>query len=172
METLAGAALADNPPAPEVPSEFQTVMERIARSPRAEPQDERRGHSDPELADLPELLQRCRIGPWRWVGPGLTTRPIMLAPAGKCRAFLLRGQPGTRLIQHTHTGDELTCVLEGSYTDHSHRYEAGDLDFSDEQVEHELVISDDGPCLCLIALTGDLKLHGLFGRLISPFIRL
>jgi putative transcriptional regulator len=39
-------------------------------------------------------------------------------------------------------------------------------------VEHELVVGDDGPCLCLVALTGDLKLHGLFGRLISPFVRL
>jgi putative transcriptional regulator len=172
METLAGAALADGPPAPPVPGEFETVMERIARSPPAELQDERPRPGDPELADLPELLQSCRIGPRRWVGPGLTTRPILLAPARKCRAFLLHAQPGTRLIQHTHTGDELTCVLKGSYTDHHHRYEAGDLDFSDEEVEHELVVGDDGPCLCLVALTGDLKLHGLFGRLISPFVRL
>lgn len=172
MEAMAGAALADGPPAPEVPSEFQTVMARIARSPRTESQEQPPKHGDPELADLPELLQRCRIGPRRWVGPGLTTRQILLTPAGKCRAFLLHGQPGTRLIQHSHTGDELTCVLKGSYTDHSHRYQAGDLDFSDEEVEHELVVGDDGPCLCLIALTGDLKLHGLLGRLLTPFIRL
>lgn len=172
MEMLAGAALADAPPAPQVTGEFTTVMERITRSPRVPQAEALPLNADPELADLPEPLHRCQVGRWRWVAPGLTTRPILLTPAGKCRAFLLHGQPGTRLIMHTHTGDELTCVLKGSYTDHVDRFETGDLDFSDEEVEHELVVSDDGPCLCIIAMTGDLKLSGLLGRIIGPFIRL
>jgi putative transcriptional regulator len=172
MEQLAGAALADAPPVPQVTGEFTTIMERLVRSPQV-PQMESPGlEADAELADLPEPLQRCRMGRWRWVAPGLSKRPILLTPAGKSRAFLLRAQPSTRLIMHTHTGDELTHVLKGSYTDQTDRYEPGDLDFSDEQVEHELVISDDGPCLCLVAMTGDLELRGLLGRLISPFVRL
>jgi len=171
MEELAGMALT-NAVAPESPGTFAAIMAEIDRRPRAEPQGVRAARSDPELAELPEPLQRCEIGEWRWVAPGLTTRPILLTPDGKRRAFLLHGEPGTRLIQHTHTGDELTCVLKGSYTDHTNRFETGDLDFSDEEVEHELVVTDDGPCLCLIAMTGDLKLRGMFGRLISPFIRL
>lgn len=172
MEMLAGAALADAKAPPEPPGAFAAIMAEIDRSPRAEPQSELMTPRDPELAELPEPLQRCEIGEWRWVAPGLTTRPILLTPDGKRRAFLLHGEPGTRLIQHTHTGDELTCVLKGSYTDHTNRFETGDLDFSDEEVEHELVVTDDGPCLCLIAMTGDLRLRGMLGRLISPFIRL
>jgi len=171
MEELAVMALTDAT-APESLGTFAAIMAEIDRSPRAEPQGVRAARSDPELAELPEPLQRCEIGEWRWVAPGLTTRPILLTPDGRRRAFLLHGEPGTRLIQHTHTGDELTCVLKGSYTDHIHRFETGDLDFSDEEVEHELVVTDDGPCLCLIAMTGDLKLRGMLGRLISPFIRL
>jgi putative transcriptional regulator len=167
MEELAGMALAEAT-APESPGAFAAIMAEVDRSPRAE----QPARSDPELAELPEPLQRCEIGGWRWVAPGLTTRPILLTPDGKRRAFLLHGEPGTRLIQHTHTGDELTCVLKGSYTDHTNRFETGDLDFSDEEVEHELVVTDDGPCLCLIAMSGDLKLRGMLGRLISPFIRL
>jgi putative transcriptional regulator len=170
MGQLATAALADAT-APETPGAFAAIMAQVNRNPLAEALHEGPA-SDPELADLPELLQRCQFGRWRWVAPGLTTRPILLAPAGKRRAFLLHGEPGTRLILHTHTGDELTCVLKGSYTDHFDRYESGDLDFSDEDVEHELVVSDDGPCLCLIGMTGDLKLRGVLGRLLSPFIRL
>jgi putative transcriptional regulator len=170
MGQLAATALADAR-APEAPGALAAIMAQVERSPPAETLHEGPA-SDPELADLPELLQRCRFGGWRWVAPGLTTRQILLTPAGKRRAFLLHGEPGTRLILHTHTGDELTCVLKGSYTDHFDRYESGDLDFSDEDVEHELVVSDDGPCLCLIAMTGDLKLHGMLGRLISRFIRL
>lgn len=172
MEQLAGVALADAVPAPQLPGEFTTVMERIARSPRVAQAQPPFGDVDPDLADLPELLQSCSMGRWRWVAPGLTTRPILLTPEGRNRAFLLHGQPGTRLIQHTHTGNELTCVLKGSYTDHVDRFEPGDLDFADDDVAHELVISDDGPCLCLIAMTGDLKLLGAFGWLIGPFIRL
>jgi putative transcriptional regulator len=171
MEELAGIALADAT-APEAPETFAAIMAEVDRSPRTESQDERPAQSDPQLAELPELLQRCQIGSSRWVAPGLTTRPILLTPDRKRRAFLLHGEPGTRLIQHTHTGDELTCVLKGSYTDHTNRFETGDLDFSDEEVEHELVVTDDGPCLCLIAMTGDLRLLGTFGWLISPFIRL
>jgi putative transcriptional regulator len=172
VEQLAGAALADAPPAPQVAGEFTTIMERIVRSPQVPQMEPASPGADAELADLPEPLQRCRMGRWRWVAPGLSKRPILLTPAGKSRAFLLHGQPGTRLILHTHTGNELTHVLKGSYSDHTHRFEPGDLDYSDEQVEHEPVVSDDGPCLCLIAITGDLKLRGLLGRLISPFIRL
>jgi len=171
MGQLAATALAETT-APEAPNAFAAIMAQVDRSPPAEMQHESPGPSDPELADLPELLQRCRFGGWRWVAPGLTTRPILLTPAGKRRAFLLHGEPRTRLILHTHTGDELTCILKGSYTDHTNRFESGDLDFSDEDVEHELVVSDDAPCLCLIAMTGDLKLRGMLGLLISPFIRL
>jgi len=171
MGQVTAAALA-NASAPEPPGAFAAIMAEVDHSPRPDPQDEHLPRSDPELAELPELLQRCQIGGWRWVAPGLTTRPILLTPDGRRRAFLLHGEPGTRLIQHTHTGEELTCVLKGSYTDHTNRFETGDLDFSDEEVEHELVVSDDGPCLCLIAMTGDLRLRGMLGRLISPFIRL
>ena len=171
MGQLTATALAEAT-APERPGTFAAIMAEVDRSPQPEPQDDHPARRDPELAELPEPLQRCQIGGWRWVAPGLTTRPILLTPDGKRRAFLLHGEPGTRLITHTHTGDELTCVLKGSYTDHVDRFETGDLDFSDEEVEHELVVSDDGPCLCLIAMTGDLRLSGMLGRLISPFIRL
>jgi putative transcriptional regulator len=172
MEMLAAAALADAKAPPEPPGAFAAIMAEVDRSPRTEPQDEGSAKTDPELAELPEPLQGLQIGRSRWIAPGLTTRPILLTPDGKRRAFLLHGEPGTRLIQHTHTGDELTCVLKGSYTDHVHRFETGDLDFSDEEVEHELVVTDDGPCLCLIAMTGDLKLLGMLGWMMSPFIRL
>lgn len=171
MDQLAGTALADAT-APAAPGGFAAIMEGIDR--KAAPPSAPAGpaHIDPDLADLPEPLQRCRMGRWRWVAPGLTTRPILLTPSGKSRAFLLHGQPGMRLIQHTHTGNELTCVLKGSYTDGAQRYETGDVDFGDDEVSHELLVSDDGPCLCIIAMTGDLRLQGLLGRLISPFIRL
>jgi len=28
------------------------------------------------------------------------------------------------------------------------------------------------PCLCLVAMSGDLQMHGWLGRFISPFVRL
>ena len=31
--------------------------------------------------------------------------------------------------------------------------------------------ADGEPCLCLVAMTGDLRINGFFGRLIGPFVR-
>ncbi|MFN5685981.1 cupin domain-containing protein, partial [Bradyrhizobium sp.] len=127
---------------------------------------------DPELADLPEMVKRCKIGKRRRVAPGISMRPIMLSGTGKSRAFLLRSEPGARMLEHTHSGSELTCVLKGSFSHLGGYYGPGDFDYGDDEVDHRPVVGDEGPCLCLVAMTGDLRMHGLLGRLISPFVRL
>lgn len=171
MGQLTGAALADAT-APAAPGAFEVIMVGIDHRAKSVAADAPPRPTDPELAVLPEPLQRCEIGTRRWLAPGLTTWPIALAPAGRSRAFLLHGQPGTKLIQHSHTGNELTCVLKGSYTDQNGRYQTGDMDFADDDVAHELRVSDDGPCLCIIAMTGEFKISGMLGWLLTPFIRL
>ena len=76
------------------------------------------------------------------------------------------------MLEHTHTGTELTCVLKGSFSHQGGRYGPGDFDYGDDNMDHRPVVGDEGPCLCLVAMTGDLRMNGFFGRLISPFIRL
>jgi putative transcriptional regulator len=172
MEQLAGASLEDDEPAPMAAEAFETVMARIDERPKAATARILPVSGPAQEADLPELLRRCRIGKPRRVAPGVSLRPIELSGAGKSRAFLLQSAPGTRMLEHTHTGTELTCVLKGSFSHQGGRYGPGDFDYGDDDVDHRPIVGDEGICLCLVAMSGDLRLNGFFGRLISPFVRL
>jgi putative transcriptional regulator len=171
MEQLAGAALEDAAPAPMAAGSFDAIMARIHAGP-AEAVPPLPPRMIAEHSDLPEVLRRYRIGKRRRVAPGVSMQPIELAGAGKARAFLLQSAPGTRMLEHSHSGTELTCVLKGSFSHQGGRYGPGDFDYGDDDVDHRPIVGDEGPCLCLVAMTGDLRMNGFFGRLISPFIRL
>jgi putative transcriptional regulator len=99
-------------------------------------------------------------------------QPITLRRAARSRAFLLQSAPGTRMLEHTHTGTELTLVLKGSFSHQGGRYGPGDFDYGDQDVDHRPIVGEEGPCLCLVAMTGNLRMNGFLGRLISPFVRL
>lgn len=171
MEQLAAAALEDVEPVQLSAGAFDEVLLRVhasasERAPQLAPA------AAPVDTDLPELLRRCRIGKRRRIAPGVSMRPIELSGPGKARAFLLESAPGTRMLEHTHTGTELTCVLKGSFSHQGGRYGPGDFDYGDDDVDHRPLVGDEGPCLCLVAMTGALRMNGLLGRLISPFVRL
>ena len=169
VEQLAGAALEEIEPVPTAPDAFDRVMSRIENSPAA-------GAAPPPASaadhDIPPALRNYRIGKRRRVAPGLSMRPIELSGSGQARAFLLRSAPGSRMLEHTHTGTELTLVLEGSFSHEGGRFGPGDFDYGDDEVEHRPIVGNEGPCLCLVAMTGDLRMNGLLGRLIAPFVRL
>ncbi len=172
IEQLAGAAIEDAAPALMSVDLFDNVMARIDALPKAAIQESAPPQVDQANADLPEILKHCRFGKTRRVAPGVSLRPILLPSPGKSRAFLLSSSPGTRMLEHTHTGQELTCVLKGSFSHQGGQYGPGDFDFGDEAVDHRPIVGGEEPCLCLVAMTGELQLHGFFGRLISPFVRL
>jgi putative transcriptional regulator len=172
VEQLAGASLDQAEPVALGADAFDAVMARIDRRQQDAPAVSEVAEIDPELADLPEMVRRCKIGKRRRVAPGISMRPIMLSGTGKSRAFLLRSEPGARMLDHTHSGNELTCVLKGSFSHLGGYYGPGDFDYGDDEVDHRPVVGDEGPCLCIVAMTGDLRMHGLLGRIISPFVRL
>jgi putative transcriptional regulator len=171
IEQLGGLALDDVEPVPVASDAFERVMSRIHDAP------EKRAVPTAEIArgseqDVPAALRNYRIGKRRRIAPGLSMRPIELSGSGTARAFLLRSAPGTRMLEHTHTGTELTLVLEGSFSHEGGRFGPGDFDYGDDEVDHRPVVGDEGPCVCLVAMTGDLHMNGLLGRLIGPFVRL
>jgi putative transcriptional regulator len=112
------------------------------------------------------------LGPWRWVSPGLHFRSVKVPAAGDTRVFMLKAVPGLNIPQHKHTGTELTCVLSGAFIHEGGRYAAGDCDDADQDVGHSPVIDEGEPCICLVAMQGDIRLTGFFGRMIQPFIRI
>ncbi len=172
FEQLAGASLDAAEPVAMASDAFDAVIARIERPPENAPRVSEVAEHDPELAGLPDMVKRCKVGKRRRIAPGISMRPILLSGTGKSRAFLLRSEPGARMLEHSHSGNELTCVLKGSFSHLGGYYGPGDFDYGDDEVDHRPIVGDEGPCLCLVAMTGDLRMHGLLGRIISPFIRL
>ena len=168
VEGIGGSTLEAIEPVPMKAGAFESVMAKLDRSP-----SHSRASAD-SLADeeLPKVLQHYRIGRRRWVAPGVSMRPIELPGPSSSRAFLLRSDPGTHMLEHTHTGVELTCVLRGSFSHEGGRFGPGDFDFGDDALDHQPTVGEGEPCLCLVAMTGDLRINGFFGRLIGPFVRL
>jgi putative transcriptional regulator len=172
IEQLAGAALENSEPVSISDGAFDLVMARIHENPSPEAPPAIPASAASQHQDLPELLRRCRLGKRRRIAPGVSLQPIELPRTGKARAFLLQSAPGTRMLEHSHTGTELTCVLKGSFSHEGGRFVPGDFDYGDDDIDHRPIVGDEGPCLCVVAMTGDLRMNGFFGRLISPFVRL
>ncbi|MGX4804884.1 ChrR family anti-sigma-E factor [Bradyrhizobium guangdongense] len=126
----------------------------------------------PAASDLPDVLRHCRFGKKRRMAPGVSMQPIILPGSDRSRAFLLWSAPGARMLDHTHSGTELTCVLKGSFAHEGGHYGPGDFDYGDDDVNHQPIVGTEEPCLCFVAMSGSLKGNGFIGRLISPFIRL
>jgi putative transcriptional regulator len=125
-----------------------------------------------DMPALPEPLRRYALGPWRWAGPGVRVRDVIAPRDGQCRVILLEIQPGRETPRHTHGGVELTCVLSGAYATEVDRFEVGDLEEADASVLHQPRVVSAEPCLCVVALDGQIQLDGWLGRLMQPFVKL
>jgi putative transcriptional regulator len=125
-----------------------------------------------EVPGLPSFVRGYRFGQWTWIAPSVHLCRIELPFSSATRVFLLKSGPGTKLLQHTHTGIEMTCVLSGAFRQGDAHYGRGDFDSGDDTVDHHPMVEPEEECVCLVAMQGELKLKGLFGRVLQPFIRL
>jgi len=173
MEHVGGALLANLPPAAMSAGAFAKVENRLAEQAKAAPTGPRPEPSAiADIPGLPRFMRRYETGRWTWIAPRVHLRPIVLPEASSTRVFLLKSGAGTKLLQHSHTGLEMTCVLAGAFTHEGGRYGPGDFDLGDETVDHQPVVDPGEECICLIALQGGLRLNGLIGRLVQPFVRM
>jgi putative transcriptional regulator len=168
MEHVGGTILAGLPPTEMSTGAFAAVEARLGNETKPA-----RGAAD--LADvpgLPRFVGQYPAGSWKWIAPKMHLRPIQLPEGSMTRVFLLKSRPGTKMIEHTHTGFEMTCVLSGSFAHAGGHFGPGDFDLGDGAVDHEIVVDSAEDCICLIAMQGDLKLNGVIGRLLQPLIRM
>lgn len=168
LQSVGGEFLESAPPAALSDGALARAMARIET-------DAGEARVAPPLNDMPELpepLRRYALGPWRWIGPGMRVRDVHAPRDGDCRVILLKIDPGRDTPRHTHGGVELTCVLAGAYATETERFEVGDLEEADEDVRHRPRVVSDEPCLCVVALDGQIQLEGWLGRLMQPFVRL
>lgn len=172
VEEVGGAMMENLPPAAMSSGAFGALEARLSESrPRIAPVAPTMV-SETEIPGLPKFVRRYSFGGWRWVAPSVHVRPIKLPYASDTRVFLLRSGPGTKMLQHTHTGLEMTCVLSGAFQQEGARFGPGDFDFGDDTVDHRPLVESGQDCICLVAMQGELQLKGLFGRMVEPFVRL
>ncbi|MEQ1955116.1 ChrR family anti-sigma-E factor [Mesorhizobium sp. CN2-181] len=119
---------------------------------------------------LPDVLDNCDVGGWRWIGPGIRFSRVTLPGEPEANVMLLKVAPGRKLPKHTHSGREYMQVLSGSFADARGRYRPGDMDEADSKVEHQPIVDPQAECICIAALEGQMRLRGFFGRIIQPFI--
>lgn len=131
---------------------------------------------DPETRTIvPRPLQRYLGGSlrslsWHRVGRMFEEVRLPLSQSG-VKATLMRIKPGQIMPRHSHGGLEYTLVLAGGYQDNGLAFRRGDYAELDSQQEHQPVADPDGECLCLVVLDAPVRLSGLMGRLINPFLR-
>lgn len=172
FEQVGGALLAAAEPTAMSAGALEKALQRVI-GPIAElAPAERAPIADAADASLPPPLGHYAIGPWRKIARGVAWRPVEVASDEGVRVFMLKAAPGKRIPRHRHTGTEWTCVFEGAFRHDLGRYGAGDFDEADERHEHNPVVENGVPCICLVAMQGGIALQGFVGRLLQPFIRI
>ncbi|MEO8318258.1 MAG: ChrR family anti-sigma-E factor [Bradyrhizobium sp.] len=169
MEQVGGVLLDRLPPAEMSSGAFAAAEARLGGV-AAPPAQYSAGFRD--ISSLPQFVRRYPDNGWKWIAPKVHLRPIALPEPSATRVFLLRSKPGTKMVEHTHTGFEMTCVLSGSFAHEGGQFGPGDFDLGDGSVDHDVRIDSTEDCICLVAMQGDLKLHGVIGRLLQPLIRM
>jgi len=172
MEHVGGSALAGLPPTEMSTGALATVEARLGVVAPSAPKPVRGPADLTDVPGLPRFVRNYAAGSWKWIAPKMHFRPIQLPEGSATRVFLLKSRPGTKMIEHTHTGFEMTCVLSGSFAHAGGQFGPGDFDLGDGTVDHEIMIDSVEDCICLIAMQGDLKLNGMIGRLLQPLIRM
>lgn len=177
LEALGGSLVEALAPAPLPPGLLQRVLSRID-SPPGKDHVAATGQAGGSAATggarlLPRPLRDYVGGsldrlPWRRFGPFSLIELVDGKSGPKCR--LLRIKPGTAIPRHAHGGLELALILEGGLSDEQGHYLRGDVSEADASVAHRQVTDPDEDCLCLVATDAPIRLGGLIGRLINPFI--
>jgi putative transcriptional regulator len=173
IEEVGGSLLDQLPPGDMADNALSQVEARFGAFAAASEDGVPAAHGEVrDVPGLPRFVRKYRFESWKWVAPRVHVRPITLPEASDTRVFLLKSGPGTKMLPHSHTGVEMTCVLTGAFRHNGGYFGPGDFDLGDESIEHEPVVETVGDCICLVAMQGRLQLNGFVGRLIQPFVRL
>jgi putative transcriptional regulator len=124
---------------------------------------------------LPKPLENYIVGSpedieWRSIGGGVQQLFISTKDLGTAR--LLKIPAGSAVPEHGHRGRELTLVLNGSYSDSSGQFSAGDIQDVDEETSHKPFAGDESDCICLAVTDSALNFKDIIPRLIQPFINI
>lgn len=76
---------------------------------------------------------------WQTMHPGISAKPLWSDPATKRRVQLTRFEPGSKLQNHRHDGDEILYVIEGAIADEFGAVTAGNVGYRPNGCVHSVV---------------------------------
>jgi len=107
-----------------------------------------------------------------WIGLSSSFRFAVLDKDTSGRQVALtRICAGSSIPAHSHTGEEVTLVLEGSFSDENDIYQKGDFIVKNHNHTHKPIISKDAECICLVVLDSSIQFTGFFARWFNPLLR-
>ncbi|MDQ2076804.1 ChrR family anti-sigma-E factor [Marinimicrobium sp. ABcell2] len=128
----------------------------------------------PAFQQLPPVIQKLipDSGKVRWsfVTPALKAARLETGQ-DKYEVCFHRIKKGGTVAEHDHNGRELTLVLQGRFSDENGTYSVGDFLMKQPGETHRPTATLDQDCLCLSVQEAPVKLTGLVGRVINPFLR-
>ncbi len=180
LEAVGGVLLENIEPVPTASTSLQDIMSRIA-----EPRDEiiavtptsptrpRGGNLTPIL---PEPLRQMVGGDvahlkWRRLN-GDVSQVIFETGDQTTSCRLLRVKAGRPVAEHSHGGNEFTLVLAGSFSDKLGTFARGDVELTDEHVEHQPIAGPDEDCICLAVTDAPLRFRNPIVRLFQPLFKI
>lgn len=107
---------------------------------------------------------------WRMLGGGI--RQQILTADGEGSLRLLYIPPGKAVPEHGHRGQELTLVLQGSFSDSAGAFHRGDVEVAHDEIDHQPIAGPGDPCICLAATDAPLRFRALIPRLLQPLFRI
>lgn len=121
---------------------------------------------------VPRALQRYTKTngaeiPWKTIIPGFKEWNLGVEDGCEIQMFWIK--EGRKMPTHTHEGNELFLVLDGSFEDESGVYHAGDLSIADENVNHRPIAGKDRPCIGFSVTDAPLRLTGTLTEKIGMF---
>ena len=171
FESIGGSLVLDEAPAELPVDAFAEVMAKIdAPLLHPTPPAASRHPSLPAGMNWPRSLRHCKISRWRPMAPGMRWSRVKINHAPEANVFLLRIAAGSCMPVHTHSGEELTQVLYGSFDDGRAVFEEGDFDGTDSTVRHQPVVRANSECICLASVEGRLVHDGLVARWLGALI--
>ena len=108
----------------------------------------------------------------KWKPVSMGVKQSILKTSSEATARMLFIPAGVAVPNHGHNGTELTLVLRGAYADEADRFQHGDVEIADEDMQHTPIADVNEDCICLAVTDAPLKFSGLLPRLMQPLLRI
>jgi putative transcriptional regulator len=105
---------------------------------------------------------------WRFLSPSLRLATISVGES-RHELALHRIQAGGKAPEHDHTGQEITVVLTGCFSDEDGVYHPGDFIVREPGEVHRPFAAQNEECICLSVLAAPIRLTGL-KRVLNPLL--